>query len=185
LSTSFERLVGQTNSTQTNLLNEILKEYLYWTQFIINYESPFLTFDTGTMVALIEAVDDERLRKIVHEISNEAAVDFIKFRWKKVNFRNIVRYLESLSDYANTGSISIGPLISGNDVSPVAKDSQESEGDYQKYEIAVRHHLGRRWSMFMGMYISKLFESSIPNTKTSYEISTKSCFVYVTLPANA
>jgi hypothetical protein len=86
LSSSFEQLLGVMNTTQTNLMNEILNQYLAWAQFIINHESPFITFDSGTFLALIEKVDDEELKKIVREVSYEGATDFIKFRWKKVNF---------------------------------------------------------------------------------------------------
>ena len=114
LSSSFEKAVGEMNTTQTNLINEILRQYLHWAQFIINHESPFLTFDSSTFLALIESVDDARLEKIVNEISNEAAIDFIKFRWKRVNFRNVVRYLELLSSYANIGNITIGPMNGEN-----------------------------------------------------------------------
>jgi hypothetical protein len=48
LSVSFEKVVRELNSTQTNLINEILKEYLNWAQFIINHESPVLTFGSAT-----------------------------------------------------------------------------------------------------------------------------------------
>jgi hypothetical protein len=135
-------------------MNEILKQYLYWAQFIINHESPFVTFDSGTFFALIDSVDDEKLEKIVKEISNEAAIDFIKFRWKKVNFQNIVRYLELLSSYANIGKMIIGPM-NGNGVSDHSlgnmtefngsNNGNRLNGGYERYEIAIRHHLGRRW----------------------------------------
>ena len=52
----------------------------------------------------------------------------------------------------------------------------------EKYEVAVRHHLGKRWSTFLGMYISSLFKSAVPLIKTSDEVSTKSSFVYLTMP---
>ena len=165
-------------------MNEILKQYLYWAQFIINHESPFVTFDSGTFLALIESVDDEKLEKIVKEISNEAAIDFIKFRWKRVNFQNIVRYLELISSYANTGKMVIGPLNGngGGDYSPSKVSNNNGlNGGYERYEIAVRHHLGKRWSTFLGMYISNLFMTSIPATVTNYEASTKTCFVYVNM----
>jgi hypothetical protein len=185
LSDSFEQVVSGMNATQTGLMNEILKQYLAWAQFIINHESPFLTFDSSTFLALIEKVDDENLEKIVKDISNEAAIDFIKFRWKKVNFRNIVRYLELLSSYANIGNFKIGPLDgngNGNGHSNDFKDSEKAlNGNFEKYEIAIRHHLGKRWSIFLGMYISNLFASSISGAETNYEASSKSCFVYVNL----
>jgi hypothetical protein len=185
LSDSFEQVVSGMNTTQTGLMNEILKQYLAWAQFIINHESPFLTFDSSTFLALIEKVDDENLEKIVKDISNEAAIDFIKFRWKKVNFRNIVRYLELLSSYANIGNFKISPLDGNGNGNGHANDFKDSEkalnGNFEKYEIAIRHHLGRRWSIFLGMYISNLFASSISGAETNYEASSKSCFVYVNL----
>jgi hypothetical protein len=180
LSYSLDQLVGEMNTSQTSLMNEILKQYLNWAQFIINHESPFVTFDSGTFLALIESVDDEKLEKIVKDFSNEAAVDFIKFRWKRVNFRNIVRYLELLSSYANIGKMVIGPM-NGNGDNNHTMDKGGLNGGYERYEIAVRHHLGKRWSTFLGMYISNLFKTSIPETEANYEVSTKSCFVYVNM----
>ena len=176
-------------TSQTNLMNEMLKQYLYWAQFIINHESPFMTFDSATILALIENVDDEKLEKIVKEISNEAAIDFIKFRWKKVNFQNIVRYLELVSSYANIGKMVIGPMNGNDDDYSLGKVTNFNgsvshngrNGDYERYEIAVRHHLGKRWSTFLGMYISNLFKTSIAATESNYEISTKTCFVYVNM----
>ncbi len=167
-------------------MNEILKQYLNWAQFIINHESPFITLDSGTLLTLIESVDDEKLEKIVKEISNETAIDFIKFRWKKVNFQNTVRYLELLSSYANIGKIVIDP-INGNGRLGSGTNLNHADNDgpnngYEKYEIAVRHHLGKRWSTFLGMYITNLFKSSIPAIETNYEVSTKSCFVYLSMP---
>ena len=54
-------------------------------------------------------------------------------------------------------------------------------GSYERYEITVRHHLGKGWSTFLGMYISNLFRTSIVATETNYEVSTKTCFVYVNM----
>ena len=145
-------------------MNEILKQYLNWAQFIINHESPFITFDSGTLLALIESVDDEKLEKIVNEISNETAIDFIKFRWKKVNFQNMVRYLELLSSYANIGKIVIGPMNgngnnhNGNGTNLDNANRNGITNGYEKYEIAIRHHLGKRWSTFLGMYITRSFQ---------------------------
>jgi hypothetical protein len=113
LNTSFERLAQKVNTTQTNLMNDILNEYLNWSQFMVNHESPFLTFGSRTAVALIESVEDAALEKIIKEISNEEAIDFVKFRWKRVNFRNIVRFLDLSSLYANIGSINVS-LLNGN-----------------------------------------------------------------------
>jgi hypothetical protein len=70
LNTSFERLAQKVNTTQTNLMNDILNEYLNWSQFMVNHESPFLTFGSRTAVALIESVEDAALEKIIKEISN-------------------------------------------------------------------------------------------------------------------
>jgi hypothetical protein len=183
LSSSFEQLVGTMNTTQTGLMNEVLIQYLAWAQFIINHESPFITFDSSTFLALIEKVDDEELQKIVKDVSYESATDFIKFRWKKVNFRNIIRYLELLSSYANVGSMKISPMNGNGNGNGNGYDGKEISlnGNYERYEVAIRHHLGKRWSTFLGMYISNLFAASIPGTETNYEISTKSCFVYVNL----
>jgi len=164
-------------------MNEILKQYLSWAQFIVNHESPFITFDSGTFLALIESIDDEKLQKIVESISNESAVDFIKFRWKKVTFHNIVRYLELLSSYANIGNFNIGPMNGNNGQNGEnVNGSNAFDGDYEKFEIAIRHHLGKRWSTFLGMYISCLFTTAITGIKTNYEASTKTCFIYVNLP---
>jgi hypothetical protein len=185
LSTSFEKHVDEMNTTQTNLMNEILKQYLYWSSFIINHESSFLTFDSSTFVSLLESVDDARLEKIVKETANEAAIDFIKFRWKKVNFRNIVRYLELLSSYANIGGISISRINgeNGNGSDPKGNNdwskNHNNVGGYENYEIAVRHHLGKRWSTFLAMYISNLFTTSLKQTEATNEVSNKSCFVYL------
>jgi hypothetical protein len=183
--------VEKMNTTQTSLVNEMMRQYLNWAQFIINHESPFLTFDSGTFLALIDSVDDQKLNEIVKEVSNESAIDFIKFRWKRVNFQNLVRYLELLSSYANVGNITIGPMNgngNGNNNGTTTSLNHPNNGvvnGYQKYEVAARHHLGKRWSTFLGMYISNLFETSIPETQTSYEVSTKSCFVYVNMKLKA
>lgn len=176
LGNSFEKVVSEMNTTQTNLMNEILKQYLYWAQYIINHDSPFLTFGSGTIVSFAESLDDASLEKMIKGISIEEAIDFIKFRWKKVNFRNIVRYLELLSLYSNIGNFNIGPQNGENDVN--GNHNGASDG-FQKYEIAVRHHLGKRWSTLLAMYISNLFTTSIPATEANYEISNKSCFVYL------
>jgi hypothetical protein len=186
LSSSFEKHVDEMNTTQTNLMNEILKQYLYWSSFIINHESPFLTVDSATFVSILESVDDARLEKIVNETAHEAAIDFIKFRWKKVNFRNIVRYFELLSSYANIGNISIsrvdGDNGNGNGSDYAGNDGwnkNNNVGDYENYEIAVRHHLGKRWSTFLAMCISNLFTTSLKQTEATFEVSKKSCFVYL------
>jgi len=154
LNTSFEQLVDEMNTTQTNLMNEILKQYLYWARFIINHESPFLTFDSATILALIESTDDQKLDKIVKDISEEAAVDFIKFRWKKLNFRNIVRYLELMS-YSNIGNINISPMNGNGDGNNMSTNrdknsSPKANRNFERYEIAIRRHLGKKWSTFVG-----------------------------------
>jgi len=134
---------------------------------------------------LIEGVDDAKLEKLVKEISNEAAIDFIKFRWRKVNFQNIVRYLELLSSYANIGNINfardngIGGNNNNNSSNGKGSYKNNGGGEYEEYEIAVRHHLGKRWSTLLAMYISNLFTTSISDTKANYEVSNKSCFVYL------
>lgn len=181
LTISFEKQVADMNTTQTNLMNEILKQYLSWSRFIVNHDSPFLTFDSGTFLSLIEGIDDAKLEKLVKEISNEAAIDFIKFRWRKVNFQNIVRYLNLLSSYANIGNINVvrGNGIGGNNNNGNGGSYKNNNGEYEEYEIAVRHHLGKRWSTLLAKYISNLFTTSISDAKADYEVSNKSCFVYL------
>jgi hypothetical protein len=74
LSSSFEKHVGATNTTQTNLMNEILRQYLYWTSFIINHESPFMTFDSATFIEFMESVDDSKLEAIAIQSSERMAI---------------------------------------------------------------------------------------------------------------
>jgi hypothetical protein len=193
LNTSFERLAQKVNTTQTNLMNDILNEYLNWSQFMVNHESPFLTFGSRTAVALIESVEDAALEKIIKEISNEEAIDFVKFRWKRVNFRNIVRFLDLSSLYANIGSINVS-LLNGNknngnndNTSNTSRNQNQYDNKYMiapnnetiEYEIAVRHHLGKPWSKFLAIYISNIFTSSIPSVEARCEVSNISCFVYL------
>lgn len=177
LGIAFDKLASKLYTTQTNLMNEILKQYLYWAQYIVNHESPFLTFSSGTVVSFAETLDDEKLEKIVKEVSIEDAADFIKFRWKKVNFKNIIQYLDLLSAYANIGSITVSQLIENDNAS--SKKESSPYANLKTYEVAVRHHLGRRWSTFLAIYIANLFSTLIKETETRYEVSSKSCFVYV------
>ncbi|MFI5420083.1 MAG: hypothetical protein ACHQ1H_03870 [Nitrososphaerales archaeon] len=181
LGSSFERQASEMYTTQTNLMNEILREYLNWSRFIISHETPFLTFDGATIISLIEKVDDKELERTIREVSYEAAVDFIKFRWRKVNFRNIVLYLDLLSSYANVGDINVAPFDGFADTNHSA--SMKDDG-YERYEIYVRHHMGRRWSTFMALYISTLFTLSIKDCESTYEISNRSAFIYVNLKIN-
>jgi hypothetical protein len=185
LSSSFEKHVGEMNTTQTNLMNEILRQYLYWTSFIINHDSPFLTFDSATLIEFMENVDDSKLEAIAKGTATVGATDFIKFRWKKVNFANLVRYLELISSYANIGSISIAETNGeGNGDEERKVGNKNSKDGSQRYEIALRHHLGKKWSTFMAMFISNLFVTCISRTEASFETSNKSCFVYVTMAIN-
>jgi hypothetical protein len=189
LNAQFEKQVGQMNTTQTNLMNDILKQYLYWTSLIINHESPLVSFDSSTLLAFMETADDAKLESIVKGVATVGATDFIKFRWKKVNFRNIVRYLELLSAYANIGAISISKLNGNGDdngghIEFVPNNNDTFPNDYEKYEIAIRHHLGQKWSTFMSMFISNLFTTSISGTVANFETSNKSCFVYVSMAMN-
>ena len=164
LGSSFERQASEMYTTQTNLMNEILREYLNWSRFIISHETPFLTFDGATIISLIEKVDDKETERTIREVSYEAAVDFIKFRWRKVNFRNIVLYLDLLSSYANVGDINVAPFDGSADTNHSA--SMNDDG-YERYEIYVRHHMGRRWSTFMALYISTLFTLSIKDCEST------------------
>ena len=185
LDASFGKLVDKINTTQTSLLNDILKQYLYWAQYMVAHDSPYLTFGSTTVLSLAESVDDSKLEKIAKETSYEEAIDFIKFRWKKLNFRNIVRYLDLLSSYANVGSIEVsrqnGNNHNGhNGFSNNGGDMQNNNVDaFERYEVSVQHHLGKRWSTFLSMFISNLFTSSLPGSTADYEVSTRSCFVYL------
>ena len=137
----------------------------------------------------MQNVDEATLEKIVKEVSNQAAIGFIKFRWKKMNFQNVMRYLEFLSTYANIGKIVVAPLPTPNSSSNLEylESSAFTMEDFvnpraKEYEIAVSHHLGLRWSKFLGIYFSNLFTTAAAGIKASYEFSNKNCFVHVSLP---
>jgi len=192
MSALIESAARRGNTTQTNLLNEILLQYFSWSQYIINHDSPFLVIGSQTNIALQELIEDEKIEKTLREISNQEARDFIRYRWRKVNFRNIVRFLNLLSLYANIGNIRISPANNNHDNNHGMGNNNHSfngagngnngANGFESYEIAVRHHLGRKWSTFMALYITTLFTSSIPGAEATYDISRESCFVDLKLP---
>jgi hypothetical protein len=187
MSLLMEKTARTSNTTQTSLLNDILVQYFTWSQYIINHDSPFVTFGSATLVGLQETVDDATLERIIKDISNEEATNFIRYRWRTVNFRNIVRYLNLLSVFANVGNIRI---VRQNHDGDNGDNDPENNHDYnnslpngfERYEIAVRHHLGKRWSTFMALYISDLFISSIKGAEATHDVSKNSCFVNLQMP---
>jgi hypothetical protein len=165
-------LVDKLHTTQTNLINEIVGRYLDWTQFTSDAHSPFITLGAGTVISLLESLDDPKLSKIAREIGTEEAIDFIRFRWNDVTFENIVQYLELLSTYGNIGKVETSQR----------RKRRNGNGDrngYERFIVSVRHHFGKRWSTFLGILICNLFTSSLSNIEANYEASTQSCFVTI------
>jgi len=105
LNDSLGSLSEESQITPSNLLNQILTQFVNWNRFVNTRDSPFITFYNHTLAALMESIDEEKLLSIAREVEAEATIDYIKFRWGKLNLQNFVRYLRLLSAYSNQGQI--------------------------------------------------------------------------------
>jgi hypothetical protein len=103
LNDSLGSLSEESQITPSNLLNQILTQFVNWNRFVNTRDSPFITFYNHTLAALMESIDEEKLLQIAREVESEATIDYIKFRWGKLNLQNFVRYLRLLSAYSNQG----------------------------------------------------------------------------------
>ncbi len=198
LNDSLGSLSEESQITPSNLLNQILTQFVNWNRFVNTRDSPFITFYNHTLAALMESIDEEKLLQIAREVEAEATIDYIKFRWGKLNLQNFVRYLRLLSAYSNQGQINfIRPnggnglgveenaeelLLLANRDKYLDADSKTSSGNNGKDRvlviIAIRHRLGLKWSKFIGALVSSVF-NQIDGVEAHFELSNNSCFVTV------
>lgn len=199
LNDSLESLSEESQITPSNLLNQILTQFVNWNRFVNTRDSPFITFYNHTLAALMESIDEEKLLQIARDVEAEATIDYIKFRWGKLTLQNFVRYLRLLSAYSNQGQINfIRPngggqglgveenaeelLLLANRDKYLDADAKPSSGNNGRDRvlviIAIRHRLGLKWSKFIGTLVSSVF-NQIDGVDADFELSNNSCFVTV------
>lgn len=197
LNESLENFSNDAQVTPSNLLNQILTQFVNWNRFVNTRDSPFITLYSHTLSSFMETVDEETLLSIARDVEARATIDYIKYRWGKLNVRNFVRYLRLLSAYSNQGQINFIRPNGGNaGVEGNAEELLLEERDIERklsnvrsksptdnhsnatlVIVAIRHRLGTKWSKFMGTLVTSVFKSMGVNTEL--EISNNSCFVTV------
>ncbi len=197
LNESLGHLSEQSQITPSNLLNQILTQFVNWNRFVNTRDSPFITFYSRTLASLMQSVDEEKLLRIAKDIETEATIDYIKFRWGKLNLQTFIRYFQLLSAYSNQGQINfivpngrkdlgleeeekiIQDYASGDEgyfKSSIDKEYDDMQGVL--VVIAIQHHLGLEWSKFIGTLVSSVFKH-IEEADAEFEASNNSCFVTI------
>ena len=196
LDESLEDFSNDAQITPSNLLNQILTQFVNWNRFVNTREGPFITLYSHTLVSFMESVDEEKLLSIAKDVEAQATIDYIKYRWGKLNTRNFVRYLRLLSTYSNQGQIN---FVSPNGQNDVIADKDNGElflegNNARNFNVqrsanerirqndtlvivAIRHRLGTKWSKFMGTLVCSVFTSM--GLDAGLELSNNSCFVTV------
>ena len=198
LNESLENLSEQSQITPSNLLNQILTQFVNWNRFVNTRDSPFITFYSRTLTSLMQSVDEEKLLKIAREVETEATIDYIKFRWGKLNLQTFIRYFQLVSAYSNQGQINFimpnGEKDPGLEEEKILQnyasnekyfDTSIDKGTFATYDmdgvlviIAIQHHLGLEWSKFIGTLVSSVFKH-IEEADAEFEASNNSCFVTI------
>jgi len=149
--------------TPSSLVSQILRRHIEWVQYI-GMGTTFLTIDKEIFVSFLEEMSEDRLVEIARSSSLVSAHNFLKFRYQKINFDNVMDFLETLSSNSNIGETNI--VI---------------DEDGRNLEINVRHSLGMKWSIFLSEYISGIL-SSFLELRAETEVSQLGCTITAVRP---
>jgi hypothetical protein len=149
--------------TPSSFVSQILRRHIDWVQYI-GTGTTFLTIDKEIFVSFLEEMSEDRLVEIARSSSLVSALNFLKFRYQKINFDNVMDFLETLSSNSNIGETNI--VI---------------DEDGRNLEINVRHSLGMKWSIFFSEYISGIL-SSFLELRAETEVSQLGCTITTVRP---
>lgn len=140
--------------TPSSLASQVLSRYVWWGQYT-GKGSNFVTLDSEILKSLIDELDEEKLVEIARSSALVSTHNFLKFRYRKVNFESVINFIENLSLQGNIGEVNVVP---------------SDPDDERRHEINVRHSLGIKWSIFLSEFVQGMF-SSFLEMQTSSEVS--------------
>jgi hypothetical protein len=148
--------------TPSALLNQILRSYFGWYQFASGDGSPFVMVVDQFLIGMLDSMDDAAVVEMTNKVALPSLLDFVKFRWQKVDLQSALAFVELMSSNMNVGTF--GVVRSPDTV-----------------EIRVRHSLGSKWSLFLGELIAGIF-NSMPGTQATSTASKIGCSIEVLTP---
>jgi hypothetical protein len=146
--------------TPSSLVSQVLRKYVEWGQYV-GPGTTFLTIDKEVLLSFLEETSEDRLVDMARGSALVSTHNFLKFRYRKINFDTVMDFLGLLSSYSNIGEMNF-----------VA-----DEEDRNRYEINVRHSLGMKWSVFLSEYISGML-SSFLGMQAKTEVSPLGCSIF-------
>ncbi len=121
----------------SSLVNTVLTKYLEYGRYAERYGE--LSFSHSTIIAILDALSDETVAKLGRERGKNRPKDMLASIGFNSSLANTVQLVEKyLSEHARWFNCTL-------------KEDQDG------FLIHLSHHLNRKWSIYLGQYVSSMF----------------------------
>jgi len=127
-------------TTVNGLISTILTKYSEWDRFAEKFG--FVSLTGELFRSLLEATDEEKLRRTAEELGSELAKEVMLFWFKELSLESFLAYLSNICRYGNLGEFEL----------------QVAGGSYM---ISGHHEYGERWSMFLERFLREAMRSGL------------------------
>lgn len=127
-------------STTNALISSILTKYAEWDRYVESFG--FISMPRNGFKLIIDALDDESIKRIAEEIGSRQPKELMMFIFKKMTLDSFISQASLFSRYAGVGTIEI-------------------ETNQRNYTIVIHHELGTKWSTYLGHLVSQWLKSTL------------------------
>ena len=140
LDTILQRDSKEKRSTANALISSILTKYVEWDRYVESFG--FISIPRNGFKLIIDALDDESIKRIAEEIGSTQPKELMMFFFKKSTLDTFLSAFSLFSKYAGYGSYEI-----------------ESNG--RDYTVVLHQDLGRKWSIYIAHLVSQALKSAL------------------------
>jgi hypothetical protein len=126
--------------TASSLVNRIVKKYVEWDRHAEKFR--FVSIPAENFRSLLEQLDDKTIPSLVRALGLDQPEALTLFWFKKISLETVLETVNVLGKYSGL----------------FVHEIEYKEGSHI---ITLRHGLGRKWSAYIGTFISEFIEKEL------------------------
>jgi hypothetical protein len=147
-------------TTVNSLISSIITRYAEWDRYADSFG--FICLPRNGFKLILDALDDETVKKMAEEIGSRQPKELMMFVFKKTSLDAFISQFSLFSRYAGFGTYEIG-------------------SDGKNYTFVVHHELGRKWSLYLAHLGAQGLKSAI-NIMPRFHVTENSVVFEFSIP---
>lgn len=135
------------------MANQIFGEYVEWQRYAERFG--IIAMSKDAFKYILDSLDDKKVIELATTIGQKAPKEFILFKWKNFDSKNIVDFIKMYLEHCGYGRYDY------------SKDTENSN-----YSFSIHHDLGKKGSLFLKSFLETLVKSTLQ--KDCQSITTES-----------